>query len=87
MIFSRKSSEKTEAMKEKKAFLPETMWPLFKELEEECLIAVRYIEALKVGELSTDQKEDILGELSASITHLKIQTEQLDKRLEENLPI
>lgn len=71
-------------MKEKETLLPETMWPLFEELEEECLIAVRYIEALKVRELSTDQKEDILGDLSASITHLRIQTEQLDKKFEDN---
>ena len=32
---------------------------------------------------SNDQKEDILGELSASITHLRIQSVELDKRLEE----
>ena len=74
-------------MKEVKTFLPETMWPLFEELEEECLTAIRYIEALKVGELSLSQKEDILGELSASITHLRIQTEQLDKRLEEDIAV
>ncbi len=74
-------------MKEVKTFLPETMWPLFEELEEECLTAIRYIEALKVGELSLSQKEDILGELSASITHLRIQTEQLDKKLEEDIAV
>lgn len=52
---------------------------LYDELEQECLNAVKYIEALKVDRLSSSQKEDILGELSASITHLRIQTEQLDK--------
>jgi hypothetical protein len=72
-------------MEKENVFLPEAMWPLFEELEEECLTAVRYIEALKVRELSLNQKEDILGELSASITHLRIQTEQLDKRFEESL--
>ncbi len=72
-------------MKKEKKFLPETMWPLFEELEEECLIAIRYIEALKVGELSQDQKEDLLGGLSASVTHLKIQTEQLDRKFEEEM--
>lgn len=55
---------------------------LFDELEQECLTAVRYIEALKVARLSKGQREDILGELSASITHLRIQTEHLDKALE-----
>ena len=58
---------------------PENMFVLYNELEQECLNAVKYIEALKVARLSSSQKEDILGELSASITHLRIQTEQLDK--------
>lgn len=56
---------------------------LLDELEEECLRAVRYIEALRVKELTEDQKEDILGELSASITHLRIQTDALDRKLDE----
>lgn len=55
---------------------------LLEELEQECLTAIRYIEALKVKELSESQKEDILGELSASVTHLRIQTEQLDQQFE-----
>ena len=44
---------------------------LFDELEQECLNTVKYIEALKVARLSKNQKEDILGELSAAITHLR----------------
>ncbi|MCK5507340.1 MAG: hypothetical protein KAI50_02335 [Desulfobacterales bacterium] len=51
-------------------------------MEQECFTAIRYIEVLKVRELSENQKEDILGELSASITHLRIQTEQIDKTFE-----
>ncbi|MBI3358981.1 MAG: hypothetical protein HY201_05145 [Nitrospirae bacterium] len=58
------------------------MLVLYDELEQECLNTVKYIEALKVGRLSNSQKEDILGELSASITHLRIQTEQLDQQFE-----
>jgi hypothetical protein len=58
---------------------------LFDELEQECLTAVRYIEALKVSRLSKSQREDILGELSASITHLRIQTEHLDEVLEKEI--
>lgn len=56
---------------------------LFEELEQECLNTVKYIEALKVARLSKNQKEDILGELSAAITHLRIQTEQFDKHFDE----
>lgn len=59
------------------------MTVLFEELEQECLNTVKYIEALKVMRLSKNQKEDILGELSAAITHLRIQTEQFDKHFEE----
>ncbi len=59
------------------------MTVLFDELEQECPNTVRYIEALKVMRLSKNQKEDILGELSAAITHLRIQTEQFDKHFEE----
>lgn len=67
-----------------RASLPHrTMSVLFDELEQECLNTVKYIEALKVQRLSKAQQEDILGELSAAITHLHIQTEQLDKKLEE----
>ena len=44
---------------------------------------VKYIEALKVERLSKNQKEDLLGELSAAITHLRIQTEHFDKHFDE----
>ncbi|MGC8493185.1 MAG: hypothetical protein ACP5SH_15755 [Syntrophobacteraceae bacterium] len=59
------------------------MGVLLDELAAECLKAVRYIEALKVKELTEDQREDILGELSASITHLRIHSEALDREFDE----
>ncbi len=71
-------------MKNKGKTLPKDMLPLFDELEQECLTALKYIEALKAKELTRAQREDILGELSASITHLRIQAEQLDRTLEES---
>jgi hypothetical protein len=71
-------------MSEQKPVLSQSTMTLFEELEQECLTTIRYIEALKVKDLSDDQKEDIIGELSASITHLKIQSEQLDRWLEED---
>ena len=70
-------------MRKPSNILPENMTVLFDELQQECFTAVKYIEALKVKELSKAQKEDILGELSASITHLRIQTEALDRELEK----
>lgn len=65
--------------------LPENMPILLNELEQECLTAIRYIEALKVRALSERQKEEIWGELSASTTHLRFQTEQMDKQFDEFL--
>jgi hypothetical protein len=59
------------------------MTVLFDELEQECLNTVKYIEALKVVRLSKNQREDILGELSVAITHLRIQTEQFDKQFDD----
>ena len=70
-------------MKHQGKTLPNDMLQLFDELEQECLTAVKYIEALKAKELTRAQREDILGELSASITHLRIQAEQLDRTLED----
>jgi len=61
---------------------PKHLTPILDELEQECLIAVKFIEALKVEQLSDDQKEDLLGELSASITHLRMQTDYLEKEFE-----
>ena len=43
---------------------------------------VKYIEALKAKGLTRAQREDILGELSASITHLRIQAEQMDRTID-----
>jgi hypothetical protein len=61
----------------------ERLQVLYDELEQECLTAVKYIEALKVKELSRGQREDLIGELSASVTHLRIQAEALEQGLEE----
>lgn len=70
-------------MTEHTAVLPKTITILFDELEQECLTAIRYIEALKASALSVEQRDELLGELSASITHLRIQTELLDANLEQ----
>ena len=70
-------------MKSDKKVFSESKLRLFEELEQECLTAVKYIQALKVKELTNEQKEDILGELSASITHLRIQTSELDREFED----
>jgi len=58
---------------------------LLSEYEEECLNAVRLIEGLKLQTLTEEQTEDMLGELSASVTHLRIHSEQLEKLIEDEL--
>lgn len=69
----------------KKAKINKTLLALLNEYEEECLNAVKLIEGLKLEALTEYQQEDMLGELSASITHLKIHSEQLERLIEEKL--
>jgi hypothetical protein len=58
---------------------------LLNELQEECLKAVGLIEGLKLQALTEEQTEEMLGELSASITHLRIHSEQLERLIESKL--
>lgn len=69
----------------KKIKVNRTLSALLNEYQEECLNAVKLIEGLKLEALTEDQLEDMLGELSASITHLKIHSEQMEKLIEEEL--
>ncbi|MFZ4618592.1 MAG: hypothetical protein ACOYM2_20705 [Rectinemataceae bacterium] len=61
---------------------PEHFMPVFEELETECRSTIQLIEALKERGISEDRREDLIGDLSASITSLKIQTNLLDEELE-----
>jgi hypothetical protein len=58
---------------------------LLNEYEEECLNAVKLIEGLKLRTLTEEQTEDLIGELSASITHLRIHSETMEETLEKEL--
>lgn len=71
-------------MKETKIPVIINFSPLFEELKEECLKAVGLIEALKIKELTEDQKAEIEGSLGGSISTLKLRTELLEKELEES---
>ena len=66
---------------------PENFSIILEELEAECLNTIKYIEALKISELSPEQKEDLIGELSVCVSHLRIQTNLIDKKFEENLEL
>jgi hypothetical protein len=69
----------------KKVKVNKTLLALLNEYQEECLNAVKLIEGLKLEALTEEQIEDMLGELSASITHLKVHSEQLERLIEEKL--
>ena len=58
---------------------------LIDELEEECLHVISLIEALKVKDLTEAQREDIMGELSAALSHLKIHSSEVEQAIDSTL--
>ena len=60
-----------------------TLKSLLVELEEECLHVVSLVEALKLNYLTEPQRENILGELSASVSHLKIHYSEVEQKIDE----
>ncbi|MEK6681781.1 MAG: hypothetical protein AABY79_07420 [Nitrospirota bacterium] len=63
--------------------IDKTLKSLIDELEEECLHVVSLIEALKIKRLTEDQREDILGELSASLSHLKVHSNEVEEVIDK----
>ncbi len=61
-----------------------TVTTLLSELREECLSTIKLIYQLELEHLTDDQIEDVLGELTASLTHLQTHSsmvkEELDKQ-------
>lgn len=62
-----------------------TLSTLLDELDEECLKTIKLIKSLQFGNLNDEHFEEMLGELSAMVTHLKIHSEQVDKAIAEEL--
>ncbi|HZX47847.1 MAG TPA: hypothetical protein VFF47_01360 [Nitrospirota bacterium] len=67
----------------KEVDIDKTLKLLIDELEEECLHVVSLIEALKVKNLTEDQREDILGELSAALSHLRIHSNDVEQVIDK----
>ena len=67
----------------KESDIDKTLKSLIGELEEECLHVVSLIEALKIKNLTEDQREDILGALSASLSHLKIHSDEVEQIIDK----
>jgi len=61
-----------------------TLATLLNELKEECLSTVKLINQLELETLSDDQIEEVLGELIASVTHLKVHSGIVKEELEKD---
>jgi hypothetical protein len=62
-----------------------TLSTLLSELGEECEKVVFLLSQLRLANLTDDQKGDILAELTGSITHLHVHTENLPELLEDEI--
>jgi hypothetical protein len=71
--------------KPKKIVLSETLTVLLDELGEECQHTLRLLAQLQVNGLSSEQLEDILAELTASIVHLHVHTADLQDLISDEL--
>jgi hypothetical protein len=68
-----------------KSRLSKTLAVLLDELQEECFKVIKLTEDLKLEDLTDERMENMLGELSASVTHLKVHSEQVEQVIEEEL--
>jgi len=65
--------------------LDEPLSTLFEELGEECQNTLKLLAQLRMSHLSTQQIEDILAELTASVVHLHAHTDGLDDLISDQL--
>lgn len=68
---------------QKTSKLNSTLKSLLTELRDECLSTIKLIHQLEIEHLTDEQVDDVLGELTASVTHLHVHSamvkEELDK--------
>jgi hypothetical protein len=62
-----------------------TLSTLLDELGEECEKVLFLLSQLKLSSLTADQKGDILAELTGSICHLHVHTENLPELVEDEI--
>jgi hypothetical protein len=65
--------------------LSSTLSTLLDELGEECEKVLFLLSQLKLSSLTADQKGDILAELTGSICHLHVHTENLPELVEDEI--
>ena len=71
--------------KNRKMVLDQTLTILLEELGEESQDILKLLAQLKLSYLSTEQIEDILAELTASVVHLHAHTDGLDDLISDQL--
>ncbi len=53
------------------------------ELKDECLACIKLINQLELDNLSEEQVDELLGELTASVTHLNTQSNNIKEEIEK----
>ena len=61
-----------------------TLTTLLNELREECLSTIKLIHQLELEHLTDEQIEDVLGELTASLTHLQTHSAVVKEELNKS---
>ena len=62
-----------------------TLSTLLTELGEECEKVIFLLSQLKLANLTDDQKGDILAELTGSVSHLHVHTEDLPELIQDEI--
>jgi len=63
----------------------QTLSTLLTELGEECEKVMLLLSQLKLANLTDDQKGDILAELTGSVSHLHVHTEDLPELIQDEI--
>ncbi|ODS33032.1 MAG: hypothetical protein SCARUB_01851 [Candidatus Scalindua rubra] len=56
---------------------------MLNELKDECLTCIKLINQLELDNLSEEQVDELLGELTASVTHLNTQSNNIKEEIEK----
>ncbi len=60
-----------------------TLKVMLNELKDECLTYIKLTNQLELDNLSEEQIEELLGELTASVTHLNTQSDNIKEEIEQ----
>ncbi|MGR3301149.1 MAG: hypothetical protein ACUZ8I_01460 [Candidatus Scalindua sp.] len=60
-----------------------TLKVMLNELKDGCLTCIKLINQLELDNLSEEQIDELSGELTASVTHLNIQSNNIKEEIEQ----